>query len=145
MNVFVKLAALLLAKEMHKNASDVLISDLMKYLKENGAFVNPKVTIKRVGEALGLFAMADMKPDEVICHIPPHLIIMPKEGYTNDSDDCSTIQAVYEMLREEEPNPWARYLLSLTPRYTPEFWSEDGKSLLKEMASDNLPPQYIGT
>lgn len=130
-----------------KPTDEVLVSDLLRWLHENGSYINPKVAVKPIDETdpnspTGLIAIADLNSDEVICRIPPHLIIMP-DKYNNEETDCSTIDGVYEMLTSKEPNPWARYLLSQPKRYTPEFWSSASKAMLKVMTGDVLPPQYI--
>jgi hypothetical protein len=128
---------------------EILITDLIEWLRVNGAYINEKVAVKRSVEGdssspLGLVAIADINADETICHIPPHLILQPGGDSPRDTD-CGTIRATFEMLNAAEPNPYARYLLSQSPRYTPEFWSEAGRSLLKEMLHDSLPPVYVDT
>ncbi|KAL3791598.1 hypothetical protein HJC23_012188 [Cyclotella cryptica] len=126
---------------------EIFIANLIEWLRANGAYINENVAVKRsiegdLSSPLGLVAIADINAEETICYIPPHLIIQPGEDSTKDSD-CSTIQETFEMLNAKEPNPYAQYLLSQLPRYTPEFWSEAGRSLLKEMLHDFLPPVYI--
>lgn len=126
---------------------EALITDLIQWLRANGAFINEKVAVKRSNEGdasspLGLVAIADMNAEETICHIPPHLILQPGGDFSRDSD-CGTIQATFEMLSAKELNPYARYLMTQFPRYTPEFWSEAGMSMLKEMLNDFLPPVFI--
>lgn len=127
---------------------DVLSNDIVDWLRKNGAYINPKVRVEHsvdndVTSPLGLIAVEDLKEGEMICQIPPHLVIMPIEENVWDCDDCSTIWATYKLLRDEESNPWARYLMSQKSRYTPEFWSDIGRSMLKRMTGDMLPPQYI--
>eukprot|EP00956_Cyclotella_meneghiniana_P006344 scaffold8314_cov77-Cyclotella_meneghiniana.AAC.4 len=124
---------------------ETLINDFVEWLIANGAYINNKVKIKHMDEnnkasPLGLVAIADMDAGEKICQIPPHLIIMPDD--IQNSDDCPTIKATCNMLTEKG-HPWAKYLLSQTHRNTPEFWSENGRFMLKKMTGDMLPPQYI--
>jgi hypothetical protein len=156
MNIFFKIAALIsngrrkvepLSDAKSTPTDDILVSDLLMWLCENGSHIHPKVAVKRIDEndpnsPFGLIAIADLDSDEVICHIPPHLIIMP-DKYNVDDNDCSTIDRVYDMMIADKPNPWARYLLSQPRRFTPEFWSDAGKKMLSEMTSDKLPPQCI--
>ncbi len=127
---------------------DPLITDLLEWLRANGAYINGKVGIEHANKddpssPLGLIALADMDADEMICYIPPHLIIGPQGSNPFDSDDCKTIEATFEMLNAKETNAWARYLLAQTPRYTPEFWSDKGRAMLQEMTNDVLPPGFI--
>jgi hypothetical protein len=109
MNIFGTITALMLIMEGQSTTSaeeDTLITDLVKWMNENGAYINEKVAVKRSDGILGLVATADMAAEEIICHIPSTLILMPDKKYNKEMTDSLTIQKTYKLLTEKEPNPW---------------------------------------
>lgn len=134
---------------------DVLITDMVDWLKSNGAYINDKLQVRRVNpddpsSPRGLFALESLDAGEIICNIPWDLMITPIES-TSAKDaskrlDCGTIKAVIEELgkNESDMTPYAKYLQAQPRWYTLPFWSDEGQSLFWEMTNDErLPPIWI--
>ncbi|KAL7545395.1 hypothetical protein ACHAWF_008739 [Thalassiosira exigua] len=137
---------------------DDLASDLVDWLRANGAYINEKVTVSHVtpddrSSPRGLFAAEALAPGETVCAIPPELILKPakrlEEGET--WSQCGTIKEVERAMRAG--TPYGKYLLAQPKSYTPGFWSEGGRDYLKTMmrsewaeevtAYDELPPHGV--
>ena len=58
---------------------DVLSSNLISWLRANGAYINEKLVVKYNGSYRGVFATEDMDMGETLCSIPSDLIIRHKE------------------------------------------------------------------
>ena len=100
---------------------DVLITDMVDWLKSNGAYINDKLQVRRVNpddpsSPRGLFALESLDAGEIICNIPWDLMITPIESNSaKDASkrlDCGTIKAVIEELgkNESDMTPYAKYL-----------------------------------
>ena len=146
------------------DTQDVLITDLINWLRANGAFLNDKLEIRHINpddptSPRGLFALESLEEGESVCNIPWDLMITPGEDTVKRPEDkieierpesklwdCGTIDAVIEELgkSEDDMTPYGKYLLSQPRGYTLGFWSEEGKELFWEMTDDEkLPPIYI--
>ncbi len=135
------------------DTQDVLISDLITWLRANGSFINEKLQIRHVNandpkSPRGLFALESLEEGETICNIPWDLMIKPIENSHSKSEqlDCGTINAVIEELSKSaaDMTPYGKYLLSQPRGYTLGFWSEEGQELFWEMTNDEvLPPIWI--
>jgi len=107
-----------------------VVSELLDWLRENGAYVSPKVAVGHVdpddpNSPRGVFAIDDMDEGETVCVIPWDLMIMP--DVVSDpmvDDDCGTIHALYDAMSEGGKTPYAKYLLDQPVDYLPSFWSQ---------------------
>ena len=139
---------------------DVLITEMVDWLKSNGAYINDKLQVRRVNpddpsSPRGLFALESFDAGEIICNIPWDLMITPIESNSvaeiskfplSGQLDCGTIKAVIEELgkNKSDMTPYAKYLHAQPRWYTLPFWSDDGQSLFWEMTNDErLPPIWI--
>ena len=126
---------------------DPITARLLDWLRDNGAYVNDKLVVRRVDpndltSPRGVFAADDMETGETVCVIPWGLMIKPSEGISEDilkEDDCLTLYATYDAIRGgvdgdgngdrdgddgEAITPYARYLLEQPIDYLPSFWSK---------------------
>lgn len=145
-------------------AQDVLTSDLLEWLRDKGAYINAKLVLRHLvpndpSSPRGIFATEDLDAGEILCSIPPELIVKPNEEHMEGLPDwatyCGTINAVKEaMIIDGEKNtPYGTYLRAQPKAYTPEFWSDPGKKLLMHMLEstrteqlteyDELPPHGV--
>ena len=143
-------------------AQDVLITDMINWLRANGAFINDKLEIRRINpddptSPRGLFALESLEEGETVCNIPWSLMITPGEDTVERREDkierpesklwdCGTIDAVIEEIgkSEDDMTPYGKYLLSQSRGYTLGFWSEEGRNLFWEMTDEEkLPPIWI--
>ena len=134
---------------------DVLITDMVDWLKSNGAYINDKLQVRRVNpddpsSPRGMFALESLDAGEIIYNIPWDLMITPIESNSakgaSKQLDCGTIKAVIEELgkNESDMTPYAKYLQAQPRWYTLPFWSDEGQSLFWEMTNDErLPPVWI--
>ena len=116
--------------------TDVLTTDLLDWLQENGAYINDKVAVEQItlddgSSTRGVFATDDMDVGETVCRIPYELLFKPSDK-TKDTD-CETIQNVKDAMSGENITPYARYLLEQQKDYTAIFWSWAAKDLLLDM------------
>lgn len=143
--------------------ADVVTSDLLSWLRSNGAYINEKLVVKHTvpddpTSPRGVFSTQDMDVGEKLCSIPSDLIIQPREelmeGVPPEHTYCSTIKAVTKaMVVDDSTTPYGRYLLAQPKGYLPRFWSDSGKDLLMNMlkssrkeqltAYDELPPHGV--
>ena len=126
--------------DFYKDDADTLSSNLISWLRDNGAYINDKLVVKNDGSYRGVFATQDMDAGEKICSIPSNLIIQPTEELMENEDDieatdCITIKAVMNAMSDgdDEATPYGKYLAAQTSGYLPSFWSNSGKDLLSTM------------
>lgn len=137
---------------------DVLSSNLISWLRANGAYINEKLVVKYNGSYRGVFATQDMEMGETLCSIPSDLIIQPKELIDGEQyTHCGTIRAVMEAMSGDDDTtgitPYGKYLAAQPKGYLPAYWSESGRELLANMlrskretemtAYDELPPRGV--
>mmetsp|Transcript_8925 Transcript_8925/g.14728 ORF Transcript_8925/g.14728 Transcript_8925/m.14728 type:complete len:404 (-) Transcript_8925:393-1604(-) len=147
---------LIIAAAAANDTQDVLITDLMKWLRDNGSFINDKLQIRHINpndpkSPRGVFALESLEEGETVCNIPWDLVIKPSKDTKSQKEksresDCGTINAVIEELgkSESEMTPYGKYLLSQQRGYTVGFWSKEGQELFWEMTDDErLPPIWI--
>jgi len=118
-------------------AQEVLITNLINWLRANGAFINDKLQIRHINpddpsSPRGLFALEPLEEGETVCNIPWELLISPSDKAAPASEqhiqlDCGTINAVYEEISKSESDmtPYGKYLLSQPRGYTftvPASW-----------------------
>lgn len=143
------------------STEDVLVSNLIEWLRTNGAYINPKLQIQHMipsdpSSPRGIYTMETLEEGDTVCTIPWKLMIIPSDisqlqGGTSqlplkDLLDCGTIDNVIEEITkdENEITPYGKYLLSQPRGYTAAFWSPAGKELFMEMTNDErLPPIWI--
>ena len=152
----------LLASAVPAFGDDVLATDLVDWLRTNGARIHDGLSIRRRDPAdptspRGVFATRAIDEGEVLCNVPWELLIKPGNNYKWDDDGnlCDTFLSAIEAF-DDETNAYGRYLLGQPRRYLPDFWSDDAKTLLLEMLAvgetpggpmteyDELPPHGIG-
>ncbi|KAL9185965.1 hypothetical protein ACHAXT_003742 [Thalassiosira profunda] len=133
--------------------------ELVSWLRENGAFINPKLSIEQLSSdpnsPRGVFANEALEEGETVCRIPYHLIIGPSAHLSNKrpDSDCDTVDAVFEAISGDDITPYGKYLLAQPRNSTPGFWSESAKEWLMEILDtektshmteyDELPPHGI--
>jgi hypothetical protein len=109
-SIFLPLALILvslvvaLALECNNSSDDNLVSKLLHWLRENGAYINKKVVVRRVVSedplsSRGIFATDDMAVGEIVCRIPWNLILKPSEEDLGTWEDCGTIKACRDRSR----------------------------------------------
>jgi len=101
----------------------------------------------------GIFASRDLPAGTVVSRIPWHLILQtatPTQKTTdgdatidnggNDDDSrnirwCDTVRTVHASITKppDQQNPYEAYLSQRSRHYHPAFWSEAGKSMLKDL------------
>jgi len=137
-SIFLRLAIILvplvvaLAQECSEECSaDDVVSQLLDWLHENGAYINEKVAVRHLVpddplSPRGIFATDDMDVGETVCRIPWNLILKPSEEEleTGNSTDCDTIKAVADAMNNCGKTPYGAYLLAQPKDYTPAFWSQ---------------------
>ena len=114
------------------NDDDVLTTELVDWLRDNGAYINDKLVIKQSDPSLprGIYAMEDLEAGETICNIPWVLILKPSAEELakaiEESSDCGTIESVFRAITadDDEMTPYGRYLLNQPRAYTAAFWSQ---------------------
>jgi len=148
-------AATAVTETVANDTQDVLITNLIHWLRANGSFINEKLQIRHINpddptSPRGVFALKPLEEGETVCNIPWDLMIEPSKNSVvveeNESLDCGTINAVIEELSksETEMTPYGKYLLSQPRGYTLGFWSNEGKELFWEMTNaEKLPPIWI--
>ena len=102
-------------------AEDVLITELIDWLRANGSFINDKLQIRHINpndptSPRGLFALEPLEEGETVCNIPWDLVLKPKNIKPKDMNrvlDCGTIDALIEEISksESEMTPYGKYLL----------------------------------
>ena len=71
-------------KVNRSNGDDDIATQLIHWLRANGAYINEKLTVRHVNPAdvtspRGVFALEDMDAGELLCHIPHTLLLKPRE------------------------------------------------------------------
>ncbi|KAL9187646.1 hypothetical protein ACHAXT_006024 [Thalassiosira profunda] len=153
------------ALALSPDVDDVLSSQLIEWLRSNGAYINPKLSVARAAPAdpsspRGVFATAALDEGETVCKIPWSLVIGPSAALSSKQQrrdsDCGTIRAVKDaMAAGDATTPYGRYLRAQPRNATPGFWSDAAKKYLEEMVDsaraeadhlteyDELPPHGI--
>eukprot|EP00581_Thalassiosira_minuscula_P006467 CAMPEP_0183737202 /NCGR_PEP_ID=MMETSP0737-20130205/51309_1 /TAXON_ID=385413 /ORGANISM="Thalassiosira miniscula, Strain CCMP1093" /LENGTH=428 /DNA_ID=CAMNT_0025971431 /DNA_START=157 /DNA_END=1443 /DNA_ORIENTATION=- len=150
------------SSDSHSEDADVLTSDLLEWLRANGAYINEKLVVRHVvpndpSSPRGVFASDAMDEGEVLCKIPPQLIVKSTdelmEGLPAEMSYCGAIKAVLEATSGEDITPYGRYLLSQPKGYTAMFWSQAAQNFLmgilrstrtEELTEyDELPPHGL--
>ena len=125
--------------DFYEDDGDKLSSNLITWLRDNGAYINDKLVVKNDGSYRGIFATQDMEVGERVCSIPSSLILQPTEELTKkeedlDDTDCITIKAVMNAMSEgDDATPYGKYLAAQPSGYLPTFWSDSAKELLSTM------------
>jgi len=124
--------------DFYKDDADTLSTNLIKWLRDNGAYINDTLVVKNDGSYRGIFATQDMDAGERVCSVPSNLIIQPTEELMQNEDveatDCITIKAVMNAISDgDDATPYGKYLAAQTSGYLPTFWSDSGKDLLSTM------------
>lgn len=124
---------------------DGLTSQLLDWLRANGAYINEKLEVRSSvpddpTSLRGVFATEDMDAGEIVCNIPWKLILKPNEGaYDARVLNCDTITEVAKAMDGGETTPYGRYLLNQPKNYVPLFWSNAAKELLSNMLQTDRP------
>ena len=129
--------------------ADILSTNLISWLRDNGAYINEKLIIKYNGKFRGVYATQDMEEGERLCSIPNHLIIQPTDELMEGEEHtyCGTIKAVMKAIGDDDGDantdnmtPYARILAAQPQGYLPAFYSKSGTELLDDM----LWTSYLG-
>jgi len=110
--------------------SDDLASQLLDWLRENGAYINEKVVVRHLVpddplSPRGIFTTDGMDVGETVCRIPWDLILKPSEVDLGTGEtDCGTIEAVADAMSDGGKTPYGAYLLAQPKDYTAAFWSQ---------------------
>ena len=137
--------------DFYKDDADILSTNLIQWLRDNGAYINDKLVVKNDGSYRGIFATQDMDAGEQLCSIPSNLIIQPTEELIENEDDveatdCITIKAVMNAISDgDDATPYGKYLAAQTSGYLPPFWSNSGKDLLSIMLKSTGKEQLTET
>lgn len=84
---------------------DPLTSELVAWMKANGAFISDKIEIKLFQppgveyQIRGVFAKEDLEEEELFLNVPWSLLVLPDPD--EPEDDCSTIVNVFLDMKEE--------------------------------------------
>ena len=129
--ILVPLVVALAQECSEERSADDVVSQLLDWLHENGAYINEKVAVRHLVpddplSPRGIFATDDMDVGETVCRIPWNLILKPSEEEleTGNSTDCDTIKAVADAMNNGGKTPYGAYLLAQPKDYTPAFWSQ---------------------
>ena len=127
---------------------DRLSQEIIDWIRSiEGGYVNDKVELRRSGDnndgPRGILAADVIEAGEVICTIPWDIIVKP---YPEDDeyDSCSTMEALYDDMKEER-TPHARYLKSMPRNFLTCWWSKSGRELLQQLVGKRLEPQGVWT
>ncbi|KAL7540926.1 hypothetical protein ACHAXR_011288 [Thalassiosira sp. AJA248-18] len=139
---------------------DVVVSNLLEWLRSNGAYINEKLVVKHLVpddplSPRGIFTIDAMEARETVCSIPPKLIVRSNkeymEGLQPEMTHCGTIKALMKAMDGDDSTPYGRYMLAQPERYCAGYWSESGRDLLADMLKsmrteqltyrDQLPPR----
>mmetsp|Transcript_27066 Transcript_27066/g.33194 ORF Transcript_27066/g.33194 Transcript_27066/m.33194 type:complete len:443 (-) Transcript_27066:160-1488(-) len=127
-------------------AEDLLTSNLIAWMKTNGAFISDKIEIQRFQppgvdyKIRGVFAKEDLAKDEMILEVPWSLIVQPSPE-DDEYDDCSTMVNIFLDMKDDEGTPYGKYLKAQPRNYIRKFWSIEGQQLLRDMMGP-LGPDY---
>ena len=131
--------------DFYEDDNDILSTNLIQWLRDNGAYINEKLVVKNDGSYRGVFATQDMEAGERVCSIPSYLILQPTtELMENENEveetDCITIKAVMNaMSKGDNLTPYGEYLAAQPSGYLPSFWSDSGKKvMLKSTGEERL-------
>jgi len=122
--------------------NDTLSTNLIAWLRDNGAYINDKLVVKYNGVYRGIYATEDVEIGEQLCSIPSNLMIQPETKELMDEDKeaiyphCNTIKQVMKALNtnnDDNTNPYGEYLKAQPIGYLPTFWSNSAKELLITM------------
>ena len=92
-------------------AEDLLTSNLIAWMKTNGAFISDKIEIQRFQppgvdyKIRGVFAKEDLAKDEMILKVPWSLIVQPSPE-DDEYDDCSTMVNIFLDMKDDEGTPY---------------------------------------
>jgi len=126
---------------------DALSSDLLEWIRANGGYINEKLVVRHLvpddpSSPRGVFATEDMADGEIVCKIPPNLVVKSDEVREDEMEYCNAIEAIANDMTGDNITPYGRYLLSQPEGYTALFWSQAGKNLLERMLRSTRPHQY---
>ena len=120
------------ADDHNKNdkGDDILSTNLIAWLRDNGAYINDKLVVKYNGVYRGIYATQDMEVVQQLCSIPSKLMIQPadKKELMDEEDTsiyphCNTIKEVMKALgsTDDNTNPYDKYLKAQPIGYLPTF------------------------
>jgi len=137
------------ATDVDENKQLNIVSEMVDWLRANGAFINPKAEVRRAiagdpASPLGVFATETLQEGELVCSIPWEVILKPRDP-KHDEWDCGTVEATFDAMNSSNPSPYGKYLLSQPRGYLPAFWSQQGQELFSELLGSDaqLPPYRI--
>lgn len=125
---------------------DRLSQEIIDWIRSmEGGYINDKVELRRSGDnhdgPRGILATGVIEAGEVICTIPWDIIVKPHPEDVED-DSCSTVQALYDDMKEER-TPHGRYLKTMPRNFLAGWWSKSGRELLQQLVGKRLEPQGV--
>jgi len=137
---FVVVVAVLLIGGLRGEPDEAaLISQVIQWAKNNGAYISPKVEVLQIAGSLsGIFAREEIEEGEIISTIPWDLILKP-EG--EESGFCEVLSVAHESISKNGnlQTPYEKYLATRTRHHVPVFWSRPGQDVLLDLLGDRLP------
>jgi hypothetical protein len=113
------------------NNDDELVAQLLDWLIQNGAYINPKIIVRHLiphdpTSIRGIFATDTINTGETVYRIPWKLILKPRNSDVKlpVDEDCGTFEAVANSMRNGGKTPYGKYLLNQPKDYTAAFWSQ---------------------
>lgn len=106
------------------------VKNLKEWLESKGGYVNPNIEVK---PGVGVYALRDIQPRELIIGIPPEARIGSFTGETDVS--CGTIRKLQQEQSLGTKSNYAPLIEYLTagPFQSPSSWSDEGKKILDEI------------
>ena len=124
--------------------------DVVKWVRENGGYFNPKQEFRRVvpgdsSSPFGIFATDRIEEGEMLVSVPWKCIMTAGTDDWETYMHCDTTRFIIDEMRKGNDSfygPYIQYLLSAPPVNIPSTWSKKGKQLLKEITgAKQLPPK----
>lgn len=133
----------------------VLQQGIIDWVKASGGHFSPKQQFRRAipgdpSSYFGIFATEDIKEGELLTSVPWSCVIIRSNDESDESDDeqgelyCSSYRLLMKEIRKGDKSffaPYTSYLLKQPRGKLPSDWTEAGKSVLKEVIGDSLPPK----
>ena len=129
---------------------------LMEWFTSNGGYINPKIEMRFASKddpssLAGVFALQDLKEDELLVEIPQKLIIKGGDVALADAIDCELVKVTMKEHAKGAESiyaPFIDYLFHQDRHFLSATWSPAGKELFHKLLGYNpetkeqlFPPQ----
>lgn len=126
-------------------------TDQIEWLRSNGGYYSPKIQIKPIFDSdnadvpLGLYASKGFSKGEMIVVVPRHcLLTSGPDSWGSDQElMCDTARNLLKEYHSEKSSkyaPYVSYLFSKDDVPLPSSFSEQAKTLIRNIRGGNLPP-----